>query len=156
MLLRYIHISGSSYLHLSIPGSLISKIASVQFSSVQSLSRVWLCDPMDCSTSSLPIHCQLLEFTQTHVHRVGDAIQPSHTLLLLCTLMVELVIGFAAVLVEFTSENTPSKHLIMMVKYTFCFPASLPLLQLFFLLWKELFLNHTLLGKLFFYFIIIL
>ena len=49
-----------------------------------------------------------------------------------------------------TSGNTPSKHLIMMVKYTFRFPASLPLLQLFFLLWEELFLNHTLLGKPFF------
>ena len=40
-----------------------------------------LCDPMNHSTPSLPVHHQLLEFTQTHVHRVGDAIQPSHTLL---------------------------------------------------------------------------
>ena len=40
-----------------------------------------LCDPMDCSTPGLPVHHQLLEFTQTHVHRVGDAIQPSHPLL---------------------------------------------------------------------------
>ena len=39
-----------------------------------------LCDPMDCSTSGLPVHHQLLEFTQTHVHWVGDAIQPSHPL----------------------------------------------------------------------------
>ena len=36
---------------------------------------------MDCSTTGLPIHLQLLEFTQTHVHLVGDAIQPSHPLL---------------------------------------------------------------------------
>ena len=36
---------------------------------------------MDCSTSGLPVHHQLLELTQTHVHRVGDAIQPSHPLL---------------------------------------------------------------------------
>ena len=36
---------------------------------------------MDCSTSGLPVHCQLLEFPQTHVHWVGDAIQPSHPLL---------------------------------------------------------------------------
>ena len=36
---------------------------------------------MDCSTPGLPVHHQLLEFTQTHVHRVGDAIQPSHPLL---------------------------------------------------------------------------
>ena len=51
-----------------------------QFSSVQSLSRVRLCDPMNCSTPGLPVHQQLLEFTQTHVHQVGDAIQPSHPL----------------------------------------------------------------------------
>ena len=40
-----------------------------------------LCDPMNCSTPGLPVHHQLREFTQTHVHRVGDAIQPSHPLL---------------------------------------------------------------------------
>ena len=39
-----------------------------------------LCNPMDCSTPGLPVHCQLPEFTQTHVHWVGDAIQPSHPL----------------------------------------------------------------------------
>ena len=39
-----------------------------------------LCDPMGCSTPGLPVHYQLLEFTQTHVHRVGDAIQPFHPL----------------------------------------------------------------------------
>ena len=39
-----------------------------------------LCDPMDCSMPGLPLHNQLPEFTQTHVHRVGDAIQPSHPL----------------------------------------------------------------------------
>ena len=49
-------------------------------SSVQSLSRVQLCDPMDCSTPGLPVHHQLPEFTQTHLHWVGDAIQPSHPL----------------------------------------------------------------------------
>ena len=47
---------------------------------VQSLSHVWLCDPMDCSTPGLPVHHQLPEFTQTPVHWVGDAIQPSHPL----------------------------------------------------------------------------
>ena len=36
------------------------------------------CDPMDCSTLGVPVHYQLLELAQTHVHRVGDAIQPSH------------------------------------------------------------------------------
>ena len=40
-----------------------------------------LCDPMNCSTPGLPVHHQLLESTQTHVHRVGDAIQPAHPLL---------------------------------------------------------------------------
>ena len=38
------------------------------------------CDPMDCSTPGFPVHHQLLEFTQTHVHQVGDAIQQSHPL----------------------------------------------------------------------------
>ena len=52
----------------------------VQFSSVAQLCLI-LCDPMDCSTPGLPVHHQLLEFTQTHVHWVGDAIQPSHPLL---------------------------------------------------------------------------
>ena len=51
----------------------------VQFSSVAQ-SCPTLCDPMNCSTLGLPVHHQLLEFTQTHVHRVGDAIQPSHPL----------------------------------------------------------------------------
>ena len=39
-----------------------------------------VCDPMDCSAPGLPVHHQLPEFTQTHVRRVGDAIQPSHPL----------------------------------------------------------------------------
>ena len=52
---------------------------SVQFSSVAQ-SCPTLCDPMNHSTPGLPVHHQLLEFTQTHVHRVGDAIQPSHPL----------------------------------------------------------------------------
>ena len=53
-------------------------IASVQFSSVQLLSHVRLCVPMNHSMPGLPVYHQLLEFTQTHAHRVGDAIQPSH------------------------------------------------------------------------------
>ena len=51
-----------------------------EFSSVQSLSRVQLCDPMNRSTPGLPVHHHLLEFTQTQVHLVSDAIQPSHPL----------------------------------------------------------------------------
>ena len=54
------------------PGGLQS-----QFSSVTQLCPT-LCDPMNCSTPGLPVHHQLPEFTQTHVHRVGDGIQPSH------------------------------------------------------------------------------
>ena len=53
---------------------------SVQFSSVAQ-SCLTLCDPMNRSTPGLPVHHQLLEFTQTHVHQVSDAIQPSHSLL---------------------------------------------------------------------------
>ena len=52
---------------------------SIQFSSVAQ-SCPTLCDPMNCSTPGLPVHHQLLEFTQTHVHRISDAIQPSHPL----------------------------------------------------------------------------
>ena len=52
---------------------------SVQFSSVTQ-SCPTLCDPMNHSTSGLPVHHQLLESTQTHVHWVGDASQPSHPL----------------------------------------------------------------------------
>ena len=50
-----------------------------QFSSVAQSSPT-LCDPMDCSMPGLPVRHQLPEFTQTHVHWVGDAIQPSHPL----------------------------------------------------------------------------
>ena len=49
--------------------------------SVQSLSHVQLCDPMNRSTPGLPVHHQLPEFTQTHVHWAGGAIQLSHLLL---------------------------------------------------------------------------
>ena len=51
-----------------------------------SMSKLWelddgqVMDPMDCSTAGFPVHHQLPEPTQTHVHRVGDAIQPSHPL----------------------------------------------------------------------------
>ena len=51
----------------------------LQFSSVAQ-SCPTLCDPMNCSTPGLPVHHQLLEFTETHVHWVGDAIQSSHPL----------------------------------------------------------------------------
>ena len=51
----------------------------IQFSSVTQ-SCPTLCDPMNCSTPGFSVHHQLLEPTQTHVHQVGDAIQPSHPL----------------------------------------------------------------------------
>ena len=51
--------------------------SSVQFSSVAQ-SCPTLCDPMNRSTPGLPVHHHLLAFTQTHVHRVSDALQPSH------------------------------------------------------------------------------
>ena len=54
--------------------------SSVQFSSVAQ-SCLTLCDPMNCNTPGLPVHHQLPAFTQTHVHRAGDAIQWSHLLL---------------------------------------------------------------------------
>ena len=57
-----------------------SQESSVQFSSV-TRSCPTLCHPMNCSTPGLPVHHQLPEFVQTHVHWVGDAIQPSHPLL---------------------------------------------------------------------------
>ena len=63
--------------HLSHQGS--PYMSSVQFSSVTQ-SCLTLRDPMNCSTPGLPVHHQLPEFTQTHVHRVSDAIQPSHLL----------------------------------------------------------------------------
>ena len=52
----------------------------LQFSSIAQ-SCLTLCHPVDCSTPGLPVHHQLPEFTQTYVHWVGDAIQPSHPLL---------------------------------------------------------------------------
>ena len=56
-----------------------SPISSVQFTPVTQ-SCPTLCDPMNFSTPGLPVHHQLPEFTQTHVHRVSDAIQPYHPL----------------------------------------------------------------------------
>ena len=55
----------------------INNLYSIQFSSVAQ-SCLTLCDPMNCSTPGLPVHHHLPEFTQTYVHRVRDAIQPSH------------------------------------------------------------------------------
>ena len=67
-----------------VPPGIPSQIKTVcthnlQFSSVAQLCLT-LCDPMNLSTAGLPVHHHLPEFTQTHVHRVSDAIQPSHSL----------------------------------------------------------------------------
>ena len=64
-------------------------ISSYQFSSVAQ-SCLTLCNPMDCSMPGLPVHHQLPEPTQTHVHHVSDAIQPSHPLLLPSPLTLNL------------------------------------------------------------------
>ena len=65
-----------SSLHFNI---ILEVLGSVQFSLVAQ-SCPTLCNPMNRSTPALPVHHQLPEFTQTHVHRVGNAIQPSHPL----------------------------------------------------------------------------
>ena len=57
---------------------MVVQLTSASISSVQLLSHVRLCDPMDCSTPGFLLHHQLLELAQTHAHRVCDAIQPSH------------------------------------------------------------------------------
>ena len=58
------------------------KPLTISVSSVSSVAQscLTLCDPMNCSTPGLPVYRQLLEFTQTHIHRVSVAIQPSHPL----------------------------------------------------------------------------
>ena len=60
---------------------LLSKTHYFLFSSVQLLSCVRLCNAMDCSMPVFPVHHQFPELTQTHIHWLGDAIQPSHPLL---------------------------------------------------------------------------
>ena len=81
IILHVLHI----ILHYILSGQSLSKIQEtvkpgvLQFSSVAQ-SCLPLCDPMNQSMPSLPVHHQFPEFTQTHVHRVGDAIQQSHTL----------------------------------------------------------------------------
>ena len=64
---------------LLLPPSIFPSLSSVQFSSVAQ-SCPTLCNPMNRSTPGLPVHHQLPEFIQTHVHRVSDVIQSSHPL----------------------------------------------------------------------------
>ena len=77
-----LHLCTPKMVHFSVvPDFLIQRIFCNfrMFSSVAQLCPT-LCNPMNCSTPGLPVHHQLPEFTQTHVHRVSDAIQPSHPL----------------------------------------------------------------------------
>ena len=67
----HIHSLGFFFFQLVLILSLVSSVTQ---------SCPTLCDPMDCSTPGFPVHHQLLKFTQTHVHRVSDAIHPSHPL----------------------------------------------------------------------------
>ena len=72
---------GTKILHAARCGQYINKCISRsdQMRSVTQ-SCPTLCDPMNCSTPGLPVHHKLPDFTQTHVHRVSDVIQPSHPL----------------------------------------------------------------------------
>ena len=65
---------------ISLNSAAILVKASVQFSSVAQ-SCPTFCNPLDCSTPGFPVHHQLPELVQTHVHRVGDATQPNHLIL---------------------------------------------------------------------------
>ena len=58
---------------------ILTTLSSVQFISITQLCLT-LCDPMDYSTPGFPVHHQLLELAQIHVHRASDALQPSHPL----------------------------------------------------------------------------
>ena len=85
-LVKYLFMSFAHFLIRMFAFSLFSlralyifSVCSVQFSSVAQ-SCPTLCDPMNRSTPGLPVHHQLPEFTQNHVHRVGGAIQPFHPL----------------------------------------------------------------------------
>ena len=77
--LRRLCEESSIWFHYLLPTAQTSLALSVQFRSVAQ-SCPTLCDPMNRSTPGLPVHHQLPEFTETQVHRVSDAIQPSHPL----------------------------------------------------------------------------
>ena len=72
----YIYVCICMYIYISV---YVCVYISVQFSSLAQ-SCLTLCNPMNGSTLGFPVHHQLPEFTQTHVHQVSDAIQPSHPL----------------------------------------------------------------------------
>ena len=76
---NHYHNQNEEYFHHSLNSLNLSFKSHYQFSSVQSISRVWLLLPHE-PQPGLPVHHQLPELTQTYVHWVGDAIQPSHPL----------------------------------------------------------------------------
>ena len=87
MLLQHLILCHLLLLCLSVFPSIrvFSNELTLQYMNIASVSSVaqscpTLCDPMDCNTPGFPVYHQLLELTQTHVHRVSDAIQPSHPL----------------------------------------------------------------------------
>ena len=73
-----------------------------------------LCDPINCSTPDLPVHHQILEFTQTHVHQVSDAIQPS---LSLCS-QSEVEISICVIIIPFSFKkcNVQQSHSVVVRK----------------------------------------
>ena len=75
----YILVAGLGRLGFVLSVGRLKHGPKVQFSSVSQLCPT-LCNPMNCSMPGLPVHHQLPEFTQIHVHRVSDAIQPSYPL----------------------------------------------------------------------------
>ena len=82
---RTFHIKQVEYTLFSIVHEMFSRIDHIQFNSVQLLSSVRLCDPMNCSIPCLPVHQQLPESAKTHVHWVGDATQPYVVLFSSCS-----------------------------------------------------------------------
>ena len=94
----------------------ITTATGYQFSSVAQ-SCPTLCNPMNGSMPGLPVHHQLLEFTQTHVHQVGDAIQPSHP----CSLLLLLPPVPPSIRV-FSNESTP--HIRWPKYWSFSFSIS--------------------------------
>ena len=81
-------------------------ISKTHFFSSVAQSCLTLCDPMDCSTSGFPVHHQLLELAQTHVHWVSDVIQPSHP-----------VIPFLFLLSIFPSSRVFSNESVLHIKW---------------------------------------
>ena len=78
---KWTHTEGScNAIPLHSSSAVTQSLSSVQFSTVTQLCPT-LCNPIDCSTSGFPVHHQLPEVPQTHVHRIGDAIQPCRNLL---------------------------------------------------------------------------